>query len=321
VLGLGDDFAEGGAGNDTLAGSEGDDTLSGGAGADELSGGDGNDSISVNENDTASGGDGDDYFEVLPGSEVGAGTINIVGGEGAETLGDTLDFNGLIGFGDITYTNTDPGVGGGMSGFATLGDGTVVNFDEIENVIICFTEGTRIATPRGVREIEDLEIGDLVVTRDHGLQPIRWVGKRTVPARGALAPIRFDPHVIGNERALYVSPQHRMLMQGVEASLLFGESEVLASAKHLVNGSTVTEVHGGTVTYVHIMFDQHEIIYAEGAASESFYPGGTGLNAVEEEAREELFSLFPELRSHEGAYGDTARLCLKAHESRLLRLG
>jgi len=199
--------------------------------------------------------------------------------------------------------------------------GTVVNFDEIENVIICFTEGTRIATPRGTREIEDLEIGDLVVTRDHGLQPIRWVGKRTVPARGALAPIRFDPHVIGNERALYVSPQHRMLMQGVEASLLFGESEVLASAKHLVNGSTVTEVHGGTVTYVHIMFDQHEIIYAEGAASESFYPGGTGLNAVEEEAREELFSLFPELRSHEGAYGDTARLCLKAHESRLLRLG
>ena len=76
VLGLGDDFAEGGAGNDTLAGSEGDDTLSGGAGADELSGGDGNDSISVNENDTASGGDGDDYFEVLPGSEVGAGTVS-----------------------------------------------------------------------------------------------------------------------------------------------------------------------------------------------------------------------------------------------------
>ena len=331
---IGEDYVDGGAGNDsidgggysggagdTLIGGDGDDTISGGGGADVMSGDAGHDVITVNENDTATGGDGDDYFEVSSGFETGVGSISITGGEGGETLGDTLDFNGLIGFGDVTYTNTDPGVGGGLSGFATLGDGTVVNFDEIENVIICFTEGTRIATPRGVREIEDLEIGDLVVTRDHGLQPIRWVGKRTVPARGALAPIRFDPHVIGNERALYVSPQHRMLMQGVEASLLFGESEVLASAKHLVNGSTVTEVHGGTVTYVHIMFDQHEIIYAEGAASESFYPGGTGLNAVEEEAREELFSLFPELRSHEGAYGDTARLCLKAHESRLLRLG
>ena len=331
---IGEDYVDGGAGNDsidgggysggagdTLIGGDGDDTISGGGGADVMSGDAGNDVITVNENDTATGGDGDDYFEVSSGFETGVGSISITGGEGGETLGDTLDFNGLIGFGDVTYTNTDPGVGGGLSGFATLGDGTVVNFDEIENVIICFTEGTRIATPRGVREIEDLEMGDLVVTRDHGLQPIRWVGKRTVPARGALAPIRFDPHVIGNERALYVSPQHRMLMQGVEASLLFGESEVLASAKHLVNGSTVTEVHGGTVTYVHIMFDQHEIIYAEGAASESFYPGGTGLNAVEEEAREELFSLFPELRSHEGAYGDTARLCLKAHESRLLRLG
>ncbi|WP_439111123.1 Hint domain-containing protein [Lentibacter sp.] len=346
--GLGDDYIIGGAGNDTINsqsgqdtvyagdgddvvgasiggdyvdGGAGNDSIDGGGGADVISGDAGNDVITVNENDTATGGDGDDYFEVSPGFETGVGSISITGGEGGETLGDTLDFNGLIGFGDVTYTNADPGVGGGLTGFATLGDGTVVNFTEIENVIICFTEGTRIATPRGVREIEDLEVGDLVVTRDHGLQPIRWVGKRTVPARGALAPIRFDANVMGNERPLYVSPQHRMLVQGYEASLLFGESEVLASAKHLVNGSSVTEVHGGEVTYVHIMFDQHEIIYAEGAASESFYPGGTGLDAVEAEAREELFTIFPELRSHEGAYGDTARLCLKAHESRLLRLG
>ncbi|MCV2893760.1 Hint domain-containing protein [Lentibacter sp. XHP0401] len=317
----GNDSLAGGGGDDLISGGTGNDTLDGGAGADSLLGGAGDDMLTVGENDTAEGGDGDDHFTIDPTGETGTGSISIIGGEGDETLGDTLDFEGQIHWGDITYTNTDPGVGGGLTGFATLGDGTVVNFTEIENIIICFTEGTRIATPRGARDVAALEIGDLVVTRDHGLQPIRWIGKRTVPARGSLAPIRFEANVIGNERALYVSPQHRMLMQGPEASLLFGESEVLVSAKHLVNGSTVTEAQGGDVTYVHIMFDEHEIIYAEGAASESFFPGGTGLNAVEEEAREELFSLFPELRSHDGAYGDTARLCLKAHESRLLRLG
>lgn len=189
-----------------------------------------------------------------------------------------------------------------------------------ENVVVCFAAGTRMATPRGARAIEVLEVGDLVVTRDHGLQPVRWTGKRTVPARGALAPIRFDTNVIGNERPLYVSAQHRVLMKGVASSILFGESEVLATAKHLVNGTSVTEAHGGSVTYVHILFDQHEIIYAEGAASESFVPLRAELEGVESRSREELFTLFPELRSHEGLYGETARRCLKAHESRLFRL-
>lgn len=197
--------------------------------------------------------------------------------------------------------------------------GAVTSRRESENVVVCFAAGTRIATPRGARAIEDLEVGDLVVTRDHGLQPVRWTGKRTVPAWGALAPIRFETNAIGNARPLYVSPQHRVLMQGFASSILFGESEVLATAKHLVNGTSVTEAHGGSVTYVHILFDQHEIVYAEGAASESFVPRRAELDAVESRGREELFTLFPELRSHEGHYGETARLCLKAHESRLLR--
>ncbi|MBU2981503.1 Hint domain-containing protein [Lentibacter algarum] len=313
------DAGDNAAGNDddVIEAGAGNDTISGGAGADYIDAGAGDDQILLQDGDTAHGGDGDDHFSI---SGSNGGTISVTGGEGGETAGDTLDFNGLIDFGDITYTNTDPGVGGGMSGSATLSDGTVVNFDEIENVIICFTEGTRIATPRGARDVADLAIGDMVVTRDHGLQPISWVGKRTVPAVGKLAPIRFAPNTVGNERELLVSPQHRMLIQGAEASLLFGKSEVLASAKHLVNGGSVVEQHGGDVTYVHIMFDQHEIVYAEGAASESFYPGGTGLDAVELKAREELFTLFPELRSHEGSYGDTARLCLKSYESRLFRL-
>lgn len=318
--GAGSDTVLGGAGDDSLDGGMDDDQLIGGAGNDTLIGGAGNDALIASSGDYADGGDGDDLFTIDDALTDGT-AIDIVGGEGDETLGDTLDFQGLVHWDDVTYTNTDPGVGGGLSGTATLADGTTVNFDEIENIIICFTAGTRIATPRGAREVETLKPGDLVITRDNGLQPVRWVGRRTVPALGALAPVRFAPKVLGNERELLVSPQHRMLLTGPEASLLFGESEVLASAKHLVNGGSIRQLVGGEVTYVHILFDRHEIVYAEGAPSESFFPGGEGLGAIESAAREELFTLFPELRSHDDAFGETARLCLKAYESKLLGLG
>ncbi len=315
-----DDVIEGGAGNDTLIGGAGNDSLTGGTGFDQIFGGQGDDTLWLAEGDSAYGGDGDDLFHVVVTGEAGANNATIVGGEGGETLGDTLNFHGQTHWDDISYTNPDPGAGGGMSGSATLADGSVVTFSEIENVIICFTAGTRIATEQGLRPIEDLRVGDMVVTRDHGLQPVRWAGRRSVPAQGALAPVRFETGVLGNRRPLLVSPQHRMLIEGAGATMLFGESEVLASAKHLVNGGSVAVVPGGMVSYVHILFDDHEIIYAEGAPSESFFPGETGLDAVAEAAREELFTLFPELRDPVRSYGETARMCLRGHEARLLRL-
>ncbi|KPP88550.1 MAG: putative Ca2+-binding protein [Rhodobacteraceae bacterium HLUCCO07] len=316
----GDDRLFGGDGDDSLFAGDGDDVLIGGGGADSLDGGAGADTIEAAEGDVAHGGDGDDLFLVSDLGEPGASTIDIVGGEGDEKDGDTLDFQGLTHWDDVTFGNTEPGAGGGLSGNAVLADGTVVDFSEIENVIICFTAGTRIATARGLCEVQDLQVGEMVLTRDHGLRPLRWVGRRTVPARGSLAPIRFDAGVVANERPLVVSPQHRMLIRSAEASLMFGESEVLASAKHLVNGGSVRRVPGGDVTYVHILFDRHEIVYAEGAPSESFFPGDIGLEAVDAAAREELFTIFPELRSSAGNFGDTARMCLRARESRLLRL-
>ena len=327
--GLGNDLITGDVGNDSILGGEGNDTITGDSGNDSLTGGEGSDEIYAGadddwvllaEGDTVYGEGGDDLFLVTDYGEAGTNNATVVGGETGETAGDTLDFQGLTHWDNITYSNTDPGVGGGMSGTAVLDDGSIVTFSEIENIIICFTAETRIATASGLREVQDLQAGDLVVTRDHGLQPVRWAGKRTVPAKGRMAPIRFEAGVVGNERALLVSPQHRMLIQGAEPNLLFGETEILASAKHLVNGGSVATCPGGEVTYVHILFDQHEIIYAEGAPSESFFPGDSGLNAVQDAAREELFVLFPELRSSVGEYGETARMCLRAHESRLLRL-
>ncbi|MHC0054069.1 Hint domain-containing protein [Actibacterium sp. D379-3] len=314
------DIIDGGSGDDVIDGGEGDDTLTGGTGADTLSGGTGGDTLHVAEGDTASGGAGDDTFLVSDLGEAGAATIDITGGEGDETLGDTLNFQGLIQASDITYTNTDD-ASGGLSGYATLSDGTVVNFSEIENVVICFAAGTFILTPHGERTVESLKPGDLVITADHGLQPIRWIGIRAVPATGPLAPVRIRRGTLGNTRDLRVSPQHRMLLGGYRAELLFGESEVLVPALHLVDDLAITREAGGTVTYVHLLFDRHEVIFAEGTPSESFHPGHVGLDAILAPAREELFRLFPDLRADITAYGPATRLSLKKHEAHALRMG
>ncbi|WP_239495867.1 Hint domain-containing protein [Yoonia maritima] len=315
--GAGNDTISAGEGDDSVFGGSGDDIIDGGLGADTLRGEDGDDTITVAQGDTATGGDGDDTFLVTDLGEPGISTITITGGEGNETDGDTLNFQDLIGFGDVTYTNTDDAAGG-LSGFATLADGTVVNFSEIENVIICFTAGTRIATPYGQRPIETLDIGDTVLTKGNGPRPIRWIGKRTVPAIGKLAPIRIKAGVFANTRDLLVSPQHRMIYDGWKTQINFNQDEVLIAAKHLVNDDTVVRETADEVTYIHIMFDQHEIVFAENAASESFFPGTSGLDAVEHAAREELFSIFPELRSMPTTFGPTARMCLRQFEAQLL---
>ncbi|MDG1068163.1 MAG: Hint domain-containing protein, partial [Sulfitobacter sp.] len=313
----GDDSVLGGSGDDTVNGGTGNDTITGGQGADSITGGTGDDVIQAAQGDTVSGGDGDDTFNLTDLGEAGAGTITINGGEGGETNGDTLNLNGIADRSTLVITDPDD-ANGGLTGTVTLLDGTVVNFTNIEN-IICFVPGTLIATPTGLRNIEDLRVGDPVLTQDNGIQNIGWIGKTTVPGKDRFAPVNFAKSMWpGAMDDLTVSPQHRMLIKGYRAELLFGQSEVLVPAIHLLDGKDVTRIEQDEVTYVHIMFEQHEIIFANGIPAESFHPGAFGVDALAAKAREELFTLFPDLRSNLGAYGSTARLSLKAREAKML---
>lgn len=208
---------------------------------------------------------------------------------------------------------------GALAGSARLIDGTVLTYSEIET-IICFTTGTMIQTPNGERPVETLRTGDMILTLDNGPQPLRWIGRKTVSATGTLAPIRFAKGSYGNHRDLLVSPQHRMLCRGRAAQLLVGETEVLAPAKSLIDDYQVTIDYGGMVTYFHILFDRHEVVIANGAPSESFHPGGAGLDTLADPSRDELFRIFPELRSNVGAYGPASRPCVKAGEARALAM-
>ena len=302
---------------DTIVPTDGADSIVGGLGADSIFGEAGNDTIQVAQGDTVSGGDGDDYFILADLGEAGSGTIDITGGEGGETDGDTLQLTPDVTFADINFTNMDDAAGG-LSGNFIMDDGTLVNFNEIEN-IICFTPGIRLLTEGGERAIETLRPGDRLITRDRGPQPIRWIGASMVSGLGDHAPIHVAAHSLqGARRPLLVSPQHRFLFSGYDCDLHFGQAEVFAAATHLEDGRFVRRAPCPRVTYIHLMLDRHEVIYAEGTATESFHAGPRGLAAISDAARDTLFKAFPALRSDPGAHGSTARTCLKAHEARML---
>ncbi|WP_019297493.1 MULTISPECIES: Hint domain-containing protein [unclassified Leisingera] len=295
--GIDDDIVRGGSGNDVITGGHGADTLIGGADRDTFIGGTAGDIVD-------GGSDGDDF--------------------------DTLDLRGSGPF-ELTDVTEDPD-GNSLSGTVNFldEDGAVtgtMTFGEIEQIIPCFTPGTLIATPQGERKVEDLQAGDRVITRDNGIQEIRWIGARSLEAadmKGAahLQPVLIRQGALGNglpERDMMVSPNHRVLVANDKTALYFEDREVLVAAKHLIGLAGVDVVETSAITYIHFMFDQHEVVLSDGAWTESFQPGDQSLRGLDNAQRNELFELFPELKSQKGREGYTAaRRSLRKHEAHLL---
>jgi len=200
-----------------------------------------------------------------------------------------------------------------------------MSFSGIEQVIPCLTPGTRLSTDRGEVAVETLRPGDLVLTRDNGYQPLRWIGRRDLSladliVKPALRPVEMAAGALGAGlplRPLKVSPQHRMLMTGARAEMLFGEAEVLVAATHLTALPGIEARMTAGVSYIHLLFDRHEIICAEGAWTESFQPAMRMVDGMELAQRTEIATLFPELVGEDFDY-PAARLSLKAHEAKVL---
>lgn len=133
----------------------------------------------------------------------------------------------------------------------------------------CFTPACLIETDRGMVSAADLEPGDLVRTRDNGFQPLREILSRTMLAHGPAAPVHISKGALGTTSDLVVSQHHGICLSDWRCALYFGAEEVLVSAVHLVNGSTVRIREGGAVTYIHLVFDRHEILYSAGIPTES----------------------------------------------------
>lgn len=184
----------------------------------------------------------------------------------------------------------------------------------------CFAEGTRIRTADGEIKVKDLRVGQLVETMDNGLQPVRWVARRTIAGTGSNAPIVIKKHALNNTRDLYVSPYHRMMLKGWKSELLFAHSEVLVAAKYLVNGKTIyAKEISRPVEYFQILFDKHEIIYANNSLSESFHLGDEALKFFGKAEMQNLYKSFPTIFNKSKLYETkTARHCLRSYEANLL---
>ena len=224
------------------------------------------------------------------------GTLTVIGDGDTETVNFTYTIESTTGTTDTGYVTVDS--------------------------VPCFVAGTHIRTPDGEVPVETLRPGDMVMTRDDGPQPMRWIGRRRVRAEGAFAPIRIAAGRFGKHGELWVSPLHRVLIRDPRAELLFAEAEVLVAARDLVDGERICRVEGGWVDYVHILFDRHQVVYSEGLQTESFLPGPQITHSFEAEMVDEICSIFPELHPETGAgYSPAARLMLKSHEARLLATG
>jgi hypothetical protein len=202
----------------------------------------------------------------------------------------------------------------------TISDGTHsdTGFVLVDSVP-CFTAGTMIETEHGPRPVESLRPGDRIRTRDNGLQPLIWTGGRRVPGQDDHAPVHFAPGTLGDHGALALSPLHRVLLSDPLAEMLFGTSEVLVAARDLVDGAGVRVRNGGSVDYFHLLFDSHQIVFAEGLATESFLPGPQLRHSFEAGMVAEIGDLIPGFDPETGAgYGPAARRMLKRFEAALL---
>jgi hypothetical protein len=140
---------------------------------------------------------------------------------------------------------------------------------------VSFLAGTHLTMANGKQApVEHLSVGDMLLTRDHGPQPIRWIGFQTRRATGSAAPIRIREGTLNTSRDLRLSPQHRLFIWQRRDTLGTGRAEVMVKADLLVNGTTVLREEGGHVDSYQIVFDGHEIIYAEGIAVESLLVTG-----------------------------------------------
>jgi O-antigen biosynthesis protein len=217
-----------------------------------------------------------------------AGGSDFAGGRGGSSGGSSGGFGGGGG-GGFSGGGGGGGYGGGGGGGNSNisgggGGGSYVNplatevtqFADVHSgngevtitAVACFAPGTRLATPHGEVAVEDLAIGDLVVTMSGALRPIKWIGRRSyngrfVMGRKDILPIRIKAGALDENvprRDLWISPHHAMYLEGV-----------LIEAKDLVNGASIVQAERiEQVEYFHIELDSHDVLIAEGALSESF---------------------------------------------------
>lgn len=292
--------------DDVIDGMGGDDTITGGLGNDIITGGAGNDTFIYNV------GDGSDTI-----NDFGAGSTDANDGDATnndfinltpfytnstELLADLADDNILNqSVGD--FTDNTALAGGSIDGLSGL-IGLPASSIEEQTGVACFTRGTLIATGKGEVPVEMLKAGHKVLTQDRGLQELRLVLSRVVvedelQRNPKLYPVRIRAGAIGSQlpkRDLIVSRQHRLVAKSRIIQRMFNAATVLVSAIKLTELPRISvDKTFKTVEYFHLIFENHEIIFAEGTPTESFFIGFETRKTLPAAAWEEIVTLFPDV--------------------------
>lgn len=242
---------------------------------------------------------------------------------------EVIEVNGVaVGF--LVTTPLDAGVS-----YTEIDSGNVHTYDDDEETggtrllytdlesVPCFCQGTSLMTAAGDQPVDWIRPGDRVMTKDRGFQPVLWVGRTTFPASKLestpkLRPIRIAAQSIDVQtpaQDLLLSPEHRVLLKSYQVELLFGTDEVFAPIKAVANGGAIAQyLPRHEISYYHILFQNHEIVLAEGLWVESFFPGKMALASLPAKKQAQIRGLL-------GPKADamkTARLCLKPWEVNLL---
>lgn len=244
--------------------------------------------MEISDDDTALNAEGAGANQVMVGDFVIDGTTFTGTGNTITVLGTTTIYNattGETGTLAVIQINDADGIAGNniIVGYASTieinpGDsttsgpwrnsGTTIDYDTLVGNASCFALGTQLATPAGWRAIETLAPGDLVSTTA-GPRPILWASCRQVAGLSKMAPIRIRAGTLGAERDLFVSPDHRILLRGATAQLLFDRAEIWVAARDLVNDRSIQRVPQARIRYCHILLDGHFALNAQGCIAES----------------------------------------------------
>ena len=176
---------------------------------------------------------------------------------------------------------------------------------------VSFARGTMITLSSGAqRAIEDLVPGDRILTRDHGCQPVAWIGRSTLRAVGAFAPVVIPKGALGNAGDLIVSQHHRMFLYQRRKTPGLATAELLVQAKHLADGDRIFIREGGYVDYFSLIFAGHEIIYAEGVPAESLMVNEATVNRLPPDLAAEVKARFPGLNQNQHFGTEAGRAAL-----------
>ncbi|WP_457648714.1 Hint domain-containing protein [Profundibacter sp.] len=259
-----------------------------------------------NDNDPAyeGGGDADETVSI------DGGAFNSTNSSPYAINVSFTDVNGVAHVETFYFFNTGgawyfiPAPGSAFTVGATLGSFQSYTVGWNYSDVTCFVRGTRIRTASGELPVEDLRAGMMVETLDAGLQKLRLVLQREISAmelaeNPKLRPVLMPAGSLGNGlplRDLRVSRQHRMLVSSPVVQRMFGQNGVLVSAIKLAALPGIcVDMQTPRVEYFHLLFDDHQVVFAEGTPSESQYTGELALNALPQEAVEEIFEILPQV--------------------------